>query len=427
MGAPESVVDRVLRELLHPTNFYSVCSTQDRVALSGARIRRADHEMWQSVLPDEMADIELVLASIRSSTGYGERYIQSALFAHHRLRELPRLKALQQRLFHLDLPRLKAIDTVLCKVDADVTEHLRIIDEELTTYLTPTRPNQNLPTAGAIRRKLNAIILSLDDSISANDAPAPAGEGFSIGIDGSRGYIDVVTDSVSALEIDERVRKHAAARDISLTDAFKELIRGEGKTTVVLNVYRAHDIEDAPGWISGIGWIRPEEADRLAKKATEVQDMDHLYDKVANSYATPEDIRAVVIGLDGGCGYPDCPCHGIRAQMDHRIDFEDGGLTTAANLAAICQHHHNIKTDGRVRYIIDPHTREKFWLFENGRWATSEPSGPLAPKERHWLQTVSQRRQKRRDRIRVESQARREAEFALLTTQANPGDDPPPF
>lgn len=423
MGAPGSVVEHALRELLHPVNFYSVCSTTDPVAIRGARIRRADHEMWRSALPEDPEDIELALASLRSSTGYGDRYIQSALFAHRRLMELPRLRSLQERLFHLDLPRLKAIDAVLCKIDASVTDHMRVVDEELTAFLTPTRPNQNLPTAAAIRRKIDAIILMLDSSLSPGDPPPAVGEGFSVGIDGTQGFIDVVTDSVSALEIDERVRKHAAARGIGLTEAFKELLRGEGTTAIVLNVYRAHDVPAAPGWISGTGWISPEEAEKLAGKAIKVQDMDTLMEKVSSSYSTPDDIRAVVVGLDGGCGYPDCPCRGSRSQMDHRVDFDEGGPTTTANLAAICQRHHNIKTDGRVRYIIDPHTREKFWLFENGRWIVSEPSGPLAPRERRWVQTFGQRNEKRRERIRAESKAVRETP----SRPPNQEDDPPPF
>ena len=423
MGTLDSVIDRTLRELLYPSNYYSVCSPHDPAAIRATRIRREDHELWQAYVPEDIEDIEQVLATLRRSTGYSEPHIEKALFAHHRLRELPRLKRLQERVHHLDLTRLKVIDTVLCKIDADVTEYMRIIDEELTTYLTPTRPNQNLPSAGAIRRKLNAIILTLDDSVSPDDSPAGGvGEMFSVGIDGAQGFIDVVTDAVTAHEIDERVRQHAANREISLSQALAELVRGEGTTNIVLNVYRAHDVKDAPGWISGIGWLSVGEADRLAAQAATIRDMDQLYDKVSGSYATPADIRAVVIGWDGGCSFPGCHCPGIRAQMDHRIDFEAGGPTTAANLATICQHHHNIKTDGRVRYIIDPATREKFWLFEDGRWVSAEPTGPLAPKERHWLQTVGQRIGKRRERIRSQSQERKRQESAGLAG----GPAPPP-
>lgn len=413
MDTLDSVVDRTLRDLLYPRNYYSVCSPHDPAAIRATRIRREDHELWQAYVPDDIEDIEQVLAVLRRSTGYGEPHIEKALFAHHRLRELPRLKQLQEQLFHLDLTRLKAIDTVLCKIDADVAEHMRIVDEELTTYLTPTRPNQNLPSAGAIRRKLNAIILTLDTSISSDDSPAGGvGEAFSVGIDGAQGFIDVVTDAVTAHEIDERVRQHAASREISLSQALAELVRGEDTTSIVLNVYRAHDVKDAPGWISGVGWLSVQEADRLTAQASTIRDMDQLYEKVSGSYATPADIRAVVIGWDGVCSYPGCARPGIHTQMDHRVDWADGGPTTAANLVPLCQRHHNIKTDGRVHYIIDPHTREKYWLFEDGRWIVEEPAGPLAPKQRNWVQTVGQRTENRQERIREESQARREQEKA---------------
>ena len=48
-------------------------------------------------------------------------------------------------------------------------------------------------------------------------------------------------------------------------------------------------------------------------------------------------------------------------------------------MASLCQHHHNIKTDGGAFYIMDPHTGDIVWLFDNGRWEYDEPQGPLAP------------------------------------------------
>lgn len=404
----ESVVERELQQLLRPRNFYSLCSTEDSAAIRSTRIRRADHEMWQSVLPAQLEDVDLVLADLGASTGHGDMYIQSALHAHMRLLELPGLKALQERMFHLDLNRLKTIDSVLCKIDANNREHLAVIDAELTEYLTPTRPNQTLPTAHAIRTRLNAIIQTLDDSVSDDDTPEKKNEGhFSVYIDGNQGFIEVITDAVTAHEINERVRQHAASQNISHPEAFNQLVRGEAVTNVTLNVYRAKDTPGAPSWIPGVGWTSPDTAEQLTGAATEIRDMDDIRDKVSAAYATPADIRAVVIGRDGSCSYPGCTLPGIRTQMDHRVDFADGGPTTAANLSALCQRHHNIKTDGRVRYIIDPHTQEKYWLFENGRWVIDEPTGPLAPKQRHWVQTVEQRTQNRRERIRMESQARR--------------------
>jgi hypothetical protein len=414
----ESRLERELEELLRPRNFFSLCSPHDPTAVRSTRIRREDHQMWQAELPDELEDVELVLAGLRASTGHGDQYLQSALYAHMRLRELPRLKALQERMFHLDLGRLKAIDAVLCKLDADNLEQMAVVDKEITDFLTPTRPNQALPTAHTIREKLNAIIQSLDESVSTDDTP-PKKEGhFSVHIDGDRGFIEVITDAVTAHEINERVRKHATANDLSFPEAFHQLVRGEAATDITLNVYRAKDVSGAPSWISGIGWTSPGTAEQLIGISTEMRDMDEIYRRVSEAYATPADIRAAVIGWDGACSYPGCSRPGVRTQMDHRVDWADGGQTTAANLVTLCQKHHNIKTDGRVHYIIDPHTREKYWLFEDGRWIVEEPVGPLAPKQRHWVQTVEQRTGRRRERIRAESRARREQEKA----NAPPGD-----
>lgn len=421
-------VESGLQLLFSPPVYYSVSNPHDPAAVRGARARREDFQMWQSELPSADADFRLTLARLRRSTGHGDGYITSAIFAHQRLEELPHLKRLQRRLTHLDLRRLKAIDGVLDKIDASVTEHMAVIDAEITDFLTPTRANQNLPTPGEIRKKLNAIIQTLDTSVSAEDDPLPdPKDHFEVGFEGDRAFINIESDAATGLEIDLRVRKHAAANNMSLIEALNDLMRGEGTTSVTLNVYRAHDIEDAPGWMSDVGYVNPTFTDELAAKATQIRDMDELHDKVVKGYATPEDIKAVIIGFDGGCSEADCPCPGHRTQMEHRINHADGGPTTAANMAAFCPTHHNVKTDGRMTYIIDPYTREKYLLYEDGTYVISEPRGPLSLKERRWLQTVGQRMGNRRERVRKDSQDRRNLEKRAGLFTPPPDDDPPPF
>ena len=63
-----------------------------------------------------------------------------------------------------------------------------------------------------------------------------------------------------------------------------------------------------------------------------------------------------------------------------------------------------MKTDGRAFYIMDPHTRDIIWLFENGTWTTTEPSGPLAPKNKNWVQTFAQTMTAHRARAYEEAQ-----------------------
>ena len=423
-----SAVELELAKLFGPKKYYAVSSPFERESVAGRRLRKADHELWQSMLPAAEDDYQLVIANLKRLMGKGEGYLSSAIYAHLRINEMPQLKALQEEMFHLDLERLKAIDSVMSKADVSDDEVLRIIDTELSDYLTPTRANQLLPSVNDIRKKLNAIIQSLDDSVSTDDS-SPLEDAFEVTIREDDAFINVTLDPVEAKEIELRVRRYAKQHKISQVEAFKALIKGEGSTDVTLNIYRAHDVEGAPGWIPGIGYIPADQAEDLASQASTVRDMDDLYDKVAGTYETPDDIRAVVIGWDGTCSDPYCDCHEDRTQMDHRIDYKDGGPTTASNLSAKCPTHHNVKTDGRSFYLIDPHTRDKYILYEDGRWMVVEAKGPLTPKERHWLQTVGQRTRNRRERIRSESQAKREEERqnAPPPPPPPPDDVPPPF
>ncbi|AKK09654.1 HNH endonuclease [Corynebacterium testudinoris] len=415
-----SLVEAHLKEVLaRPQHYYAVSSPDDPVARRGTRMRQEDHELWQSVLPGDDDDVDMVLARLRRSLGRGDQFLMSAISAHHRLNELPQLKAVQEQHFHLDLPRLKVIDSVLCKADTTVLEHLDLIDTELAEFLTPTRANQILPTAGKIKNRLNAIITMLDDSISAEDPAPPPVDSVSIAFRDGRGLLHADLDGITAQEIDLRIRRYAIIHGVSQAEALVALIRGEGATNVTLNLYRASDIPTAPGWVSGVGYLTLQQTEDLLNRVGAEIDLDAIAQKVSSAYATPADIRSLVVGLDGTCAVGGCDTPGHRAQMDHRVNHADGGPTTAANLAALCVKHHAMKTDRRVTYVLDPVTRRKYFLFDDGSWAESEGDGPLAPSERRWLQTVSQRISKRRARIRSESQAQRKE-------QGEPEKPPPP-
>ncbi|GAB2514384.1 hypothetical protein GCM10027031_21480 [Corynebacterium atrinae] len=87
-----------------------------------------------------------------------------------------------------------------------------------------------------------------------------------------------------------------------------------------------------------------------------------------------------------------------------------------------------MKTDRRVTYVMDPVTRRKYFLFDDGSWAESEGDGPLAPSERRWMQTVSQRITKRRARIRSESQTQKTEQIEREgPPPPPPPEEPPPF
>lgn len=100
-----------------------------------------------------------------------------------------------------------------------------------------------------------------------------------------------------------------------------------------------------------------------------------------------------------------CSKPAATSQLDHVIEYDEGGPTTPANLVALCQHHHNIKTDRRVRPIFEPASGTVVWLFADGSWSSTEPNGPLANSQRKWVRTVADQVARYRQERREQAQA----------------------
>ena len=72
-------------------------------------------------------------------------------------------------------------------------------------------------------------------------------------------------------------------------------------------------------------------------------------------YHPTAEIREHVIVRDGTCVFPWCGRNARHCDLDHIIAYnhdhpELGGPTSTDNLAALCRHHHRLKTHGRWRY-----------------------------------------------------------------------------
>ena len=101
-----------------------------------------------------------------------------------------------------------------------------------------------------------------------------------------------------------------------------------------------------------------------------------------------------------------------------------------------------MKTDGTLKYFLDPYSGDVIWLFADGTWTINEAEGPLAPKQKRWAQTVAQHITATRKRVREEAQqlkqelddyhaqqqAKAKAETKAETqTNTNTGDEDIPF
>ncbi|MBK4160625.1 HNH endonuclease [Corynebacterium macginleyi] len=374
--------------------YYLVTDPHDVVAVNATRNRKSDYLLWKEIRPKLEDDFDISCHILASRTGLSERRTRDISMALYRLEELPRTQLLQETYYFLDFSRLITIDAVLSKLGEVDSSVLLRIDAELEKYFTPTKPGQIFPSNASLRRKLNALItMESPDTMGDKKSEEENKRNDSYFIyptaNGKAGLNVEFKEDVLIL-LDEVVQRTAEEHGISRADALAQLILGtvEDKSQVHLYMYRASDVKTAPGFIKGYGWIHPDTADRLTP--TTNWDMDQAAMRVSPAYSTPPLVGAYVEGRDGVCRWPGCNRPAYSCQKDHRIDFSEGGKTTAGNLASLCQHHHNIKTDRSAFYIMDPHSGDIVWLFQDGRWEYDEPQGPLATKNKNWALTVAQ-------------------------------------
>lgn len=374
----------------HPNAYYTV-ETNEPEAKLAARLRRDEYKLWQDLMPELNEDHEVATRRLSRLTGKSTGQVETWMCAVDRVTSLPYLNALQETTFLLDLPRMSAIDQALAMVPHGRTEVLEEIDKRIAYYLVPTKPNQALPTAGQIRRKIRDMIRVLCPKLDLDHEDEPDGTHADVDhAPNGVSYFNFTTRTEVGIVIEEAVRTHAKKLGCSFGEALRDIVVNQTQVKVVLNVYRAHDVDNAPGYVFGAGWLHPDVADTLAEEADKVRDMDEAATKMTDAYAAPEDIRAFVVGRDGVCRYPGHNKRADRTQFDHVVDHKLGGLTTGANGESLCQPHHNVKTDGRAQPVLFP-DGVIAWLFDDGHWEMTQPEGPLAPKNRNWVQTVAQR------------------------------------
>jgi hypothetical protein len=64
-------------------------------------------------------------------------------------------------------------------------------------------------------------------------------------------------------------------------------------------------------------------------------------------YVVPAGLRAFLTERDVTCRFPGCRIPARRCDVDHTVDWADGGGTDATNLAHLCRGHHTLKHESR--------------------------------------------------------------------------------
>lgn len=461
--------------VLNPADLY-YRARQDKVS--------ADYRFWRQCMP--FADLEsgedwtTLTTLLTRSTGFFKGLISRMIAALEVLDRLPRLKALEEETFLLDMDVLTWIERAVgCAPTAiqDQEYFWRALDDDLMERFTPSRPNQLLPGKKAIQDTVAGCIRSMEEQSVPGEDPwregdpdttesegpepcdnpaelmstlPPAEDGTFADLDISdlsngAVRIELIVDQASGAQIGEAIVQTAADLECTQGQALLALILERITTSITMNLYSASDVDDAPVFHQHRGVLN-EHASRLFHSLIiSTIDMDQAAGASTDCYTPTKPIRAYLQGRDWVCRWPGCNRKAVNCDADHRINHADGGPTTPANMALLCRHHHNRKTDRQAFYIIDPATGDVFWLFEDGSWAVDEAIGPLAPKQRRWVQTYAQRRSRRRERRAAEAAAERFEEYQQRINTPRPpprapsgvipwmrsappdGEDPPPF
>ncbi|AJK69255.1 HNH endonuclease signature motif containing protein [Corynebacterium marinum] len=399
---------------------WAIHNPADPVAAARLRAVAADLDFWRSCLPvtydhDTPQDWTSLAARLSRSTGMSKRHLTANLDAMQTLDRLPSLKAMLEARPLLDMYRLAVIDKAAAGANSDLyhdPRYWRLLDEELVCRFTPSRPQQLLPSAADIRRVILGVIRMLqipedpEESSDAADPDSGPEEYFLDTLANGDLRFELTLDQATGSLIHDAVTQAARSNDTSRARAMADLLLGNTSTTVTLNLYRARDVDGAPVYHPAAGMLTPEAAGVLSGLATTTQDIDPARDTEVAGYRPTTYMRAYLIGRDWICRWPDCNNSARWSQPDHRVNWPEGP-TSPCNLVSLCPHHHNRKTDVQAVYLLDHITGDVYWHFSDGTYAVDRATGPLAPAEKHWVQTFSQRRARRQ-----ESAAARQAEAA---------------
>jgi len=99
----------------------------------------------------------------------------------------------------------------------------------------------------------------------------------------------------------------------------------------------------------------------------------------ASGYAVPDRLREQVVQRDRTCLFPWCSRPARTCQVDHVVPYdhsdpESGGRTESGNLAALCTHHHRLKTHGGWSYVM-PEPGVAFWRSPLGHHYLRDHTG----------------------------------------------------
>lgn len=284
--------------------------------------------------------------------------------------------------------------------DLDVDTILHEMEPELLAALLPKVDGQKIYGPYALLALLQEVLERFHALLRPPDPDTDTRpvEALQFSDDGhSKGYVTGVMGRDKAWEIKSAIQAVKDKENCTEVDALLMLVRAQTTAEVSLNLYCS--LNGGRLWSVHTGWLN----DIAAKGWLDrVNNIRIISDSTTEGYRPTEAQVAFVRGRDGRCMFPGCSIDAERCQIDHIEPYNlanpaAGGPTDTENLQALCQRHHNLKTDKLFDVIRYSDGRTVWSSGADGTSATTYPAGPANGPGRV---SVSARLRRRSARVR---------------------------
>lgn len=137
---------------------------------------------------------------------------------------------------------------------------------------------------------------------------------------------------------------------------------------------------DEPGILHGVGPIDAHTARLLAAEAPSFSRiLTHpvsgaVLDVDRTVYRVPADLKRLLDFRDRTCRFAGCGRRASRCDVDHIVEWQDGGTTAAVNLMHLCRHHHRLKSVAGWRALApEPGSDSITWTSPTGNVVEADP------------------------------------------------------
>ncbi|WP_105036744.1 HNH endonuclease signature motif containing protein [Cryobacterium aureum] len=215
--------------------------------------------------------------------------------------------------------------------------------------------------------------------------------------DDLQGIYTRVTDAALSLQGPGEPRTLSQLRADVAIDLLQQGVTGSGlgagltaNVNITVPVLTLLGKSDEPGDLEGYGPIDPETARRLAGTATSfLRILTHphtgiVLDVSATPFRVPASLKKYLRLRDGTCRFPGCNRSAGHSDLDHTVDKQFGGPTTATNLHFLSPAHHNLKHFSDWTAVADP-DGTLHWTSPAGKHYATDPATRISP---HLQQTA---------------------------------------